>query len=108
MPLSGGMQGHTLTKLHTVADVKRKTLTRVIQQRLVLAFLGGGDQIPDEALDLVITFVVSQAVNQESPAGQTGSVWRQDSDDDDDDDLSGHCRIPAAFLTCRSPPCLSL
>lgn len=43
-------------------------LTRVIEQRLVLAFLGGCDQIPDEALDLVITFVVSQAVNQQSPA----------------------------------------
>lgn len=43
-------------------------LTRMIEQRLVLAVLSGWDQIPDEALDLVITFVVSQAVNQQSPA----------------------------------------
>lgn len=48
--------------------VNNETLTRVIEQRLVLAFLGGCDQIPDEALDLVVTFVVSQAVNQQSPA----------------------------------------
>lgn len=48
-------------------QVESEMLTRVIEQRLVLAFLGGRDQIPDEALDLVITFVVSQAVNQQSP-----------------------------------------
>ena len=45
-------------------------LTRVVEQRLFLSFLGGCDQIPDEALDLVITFVVFQAVNQQSPAQQ--------------------------------------
>lgn len=46
-------------------------LTRVIEQRLVLAFFGGGNQIPDEALDLVITFIMSQTVNQQS------SVWEK-------------------------------
>ena len=45
-------------------------LTRVIEQRLVLALFGGSDQVPDEALDLVVTFVVSQAVNQQSPAAE--------------------------------------
>lgn len=40
----------------------------MIDQRLVLPFLDGGDQVPDEAFDLLITFVVSQAVNQQSSA----------------------------------------
>lgn len=51
-------------------QVNSEKLTGVIEQRLVLALLGGCDQIPDEALDLVVTFVVSQAVNQQSPAEQ--------------------------------------
>lgn len=50
--------------------VNGEMLTRVVEQRLFLSFLGRRDQIPDEALDLVITFVVFQAVNQQSPAQQ--------------------------------------
>lgn len=42
----------------------------MIEQRLVLAFFGGGNQVPDEALDLVVAFIVSQTVNQQ------GSAWR--------------------------------
>lgn len=49
-------------------------LTGVIYECLILAFLGGCDQIPDEALYLVIAFVVSQAVNQKSPTQQKGNV----------------------------------
>lgn len=37
---------------------------------LVLALLTGGDQVPDEALDLIVTFVVLQAINQQSPEGK--------------------------------------
>lgn len=40
--------------------------TWMVEQRLVLTLLDGGDQVPDEALDLLITFVVSQAVHQQS------------------------------------------
>lgn len=50
--------------------VNGEMLTRVVEQRLFLSFLGRRDQIPDEALDLVITFVVFQTVNQQSPAQQ--------------------------------------
>lgn len=51
-----------------MAYAKTKMLTRVIEQRLVLALLGGCDQIPDEAFDFIITFVVPQTVNKQSPA----------------------------------------
>lgn len=44
--------------------VAGENLTRVIEQRLVLSVFWGGDQIPDEALDIVVTFVVFQAVNK--------------------------------------------
>lgn len=40
----------------------------MVEQRLVLTLLDGGDQVPDEALDLLIALVVPQAVNQQSPA----------------------------------------
>lgn len=46
-------------------------LTGVIEQRLVLAVFGGGNQIPDEALDLVVPFIMSQTVNQQSSAQTT-------------------------------------
>ena len=36
----------------------------MVHQGLVLALLAGGDEVPDEALDLVVSFVVSQAVHQ--------------------------------------------
>lgn len=41
------------------AQINGEVLTWVIEQGPVVAFLGGWNQIPDEALDLVITFVVS-------------------------------------------------
>lgn len=53
---------------------RSQTLTRVIEQRLVLPVFRGGNQIPDEALDLIVTFVVFQAVNQQSPAGRKSSL----------------------------------
>lgn len=46
-------------------------LTGVIEQRLVLAVFGGGNQIPDEALDLVVPFIMSQTVDQQSSAHTT-------------------------------------
>lgn len=92
-------------------------LTRVIYECLVLAFLGGCDQIPDEALYLVIAFVVSQAVNQKSPTQQKGNVMCRTLATANKQLItmipltgnpSGYYRIPAACLTYRSPPCLSL
>lgn len=41
--------------------------TRVIEQRLVLTLFAGSYQVPDEAFDLVVTFVVFQTINQQSP-----------------------------------------
>lgn len=42
----------------------------MVLQRLVMAVLRGRDEVPDEALDLVVALVVAQAVNQQRPAQQ--------------------------------------
>lgn len=44
--------------------------TGVIEQRLVLTLFAGSNQVPDEAFDLVVTFVVFQTINQQSPEDQ--------------------------------------
>lgn len=40
----------------------------MVEQSLVLlSVFGGRDQVPDEALDFIVSFVVSEAVHQQSP-----------------------------------------
>ena len=40
----------------------------MVLQLLGLSILGGGDQVPHEALDFVISTVMDQAVRQQGPA----------------------------------------
>lgn len=43
-------------------------LTRVVGERLGGSVLAGGDQVPDEALDVLVSTVVQQAVGQQRSA----------------------------------------
>lgn len=43
-------------------------LTRVVGERLGGSVFAGGDQVPDEALDVLVSTVVQQAVGQQGSA----------------------------------------
>lgn len=52
-------------------------LTEVVLQLLGLPVLRGGDEVPHEALDLVVAAVVDQAVGQQGPADGLHVAIRQ-------------------------------
>lgn len=57
-----------LHHIHPCGAKSHSCVTRVIGQRLGGSVFARGDQVPDEALDVLITTVMQQAVSKEGPA----------------------------------------